>query len=119
MLTASASTRSDLTLRCARSTAVSGGLPGLIARYATCIEDTTSQYATVTTSRSVDSGCIRPSTGTGGSGSSTVITSATARPDSRLAAEMLPHNRTQTNTSQQTIQIRSALCLTAHLPAPR
>ena len=36
MLTASASTRSDLIARWARSTAVSGGGPGLIASQATC-----------------------------------------------------------------------------------
>ncbi len=66
MLTASASTRSDLIARCARSTADSGGGPGLSASQATCVEDSTSYYATSTTSRSSDSGCSRPSTGTGG-----------------------------------------------------
>ena len=41
MLTASASTRSDLTARCARSTAESGGGPGLTASHATCADDST------------------------------------------------------------------------------
>ena len=41
MLAASASTRSDLTASLARSTAVSGGGPGLTASHATCTEDST------------------------------------------------------------------------------
>ena len=40
-LTANASTRSDLSAKCARSTAVCGGGPGLIASHATCTEDST------------------------------------------------------------------------------
>ena len=41
MLTANASTRSDLIASWARSTAVSGGGPGLTASQATCSEDCT------------------------------------------------------------------------------
>ena len=41
MLKASASTRSDLIASRARSTAVSGGGPGLTASHATCKDDST------------------------------------------------------------------------------
>ena len=59
-------------------------------------------------SRSSDSGCTLPSTGTAGSGSSTVITSAMARPEMMLAAETVPHNRIHTSISQNSTQARSA-----------
>ena len=43
-----------------------------------------------------------------GSGSNTVIISATARPLTMLAAEAVPHNSTQTRISQHSIQTRSS-----------
>src|SRR5688572_20093346 len=128
MLTASASTRSDFTVSWARSTALRGGGPGRMASQAIWKLDITRYTLTRTIRLSSDRTCTLPWTGTRGSGRNTVMSRPTARPDSTLAAETLPHNRTHTAVRPTSTQMRSmhhrivgffgGFLTGAHLPPP-
>src|SRR5262245_50934833 len=115
MLTASASTRSDLIAMWSRSTALSGGGPGLTASHANCTDDSTRYHATRPMSRISEIGCTLPSIGTKGIGSSNVMTSAMTKPEMMLAAETVPHNKIHTSISQSSTHARSATRLSCAL----
>ncbi|SIN56472.1 Uncharacterised protein [Mycobacteroides abscessus subsp. abscessus] len=102
-------TRSDFTESCARSTALSGGGPGLIAHQATCRLDSTMYQPTVNASRIMETTCRRPSTGSRGIGSRTVMTSATNSPLMVLATEKLPQSIVHTSMSHTNVQARSTI----------
>ena len=108
MLTANASTRSDLMSRWARSTAVSGGGPGLIASHATCVLESTRYHATrIARCRQRDR--VHPSLHRHRRQRQQHGDHQRRPPDRRRCwpTETLPHNRIQTRVSQTSVQTRS------------
>ena len=92
---------------CRRTTAPSGGRCGRTAAHATRIDERKKSRISRRTSRVMDTGCRRPSTGTRGSGSSVMIAIAMTNPARMFAHETRPHSSTQTKVSHDTVHSRT------------